>query len=133
MEEKRRLLIALGSNFNQQSNMNKAEGLLRHFFGGIVFTPTVWTDPIDNPLPDKYLNRLATTMTHQSLAAVERILKEIERECGRMEVDSKQGAVSMDIDILLYGDTRYHECDWQRPYIHTLLALLKEEQAHPHD
>ena len=94
MEEKRRLLIALGSNFNQQSNMNKAEGLLRHFFGGIVFTPTVWTDPIDNPLPDKYLNRLATTMTHQSLAAVERILKEIERECGRMEVDSKQGVRS---------------------------------------
>ena len=43
-------------------------------------------------------------------------LKAIEKEGHR-----SRGHVTIDLDLMLYNDARYHEKDWPRPYIQLLI------------
>jgi len=43
---------------------------------------------------------------------LQQLLKKTEAETGRTKE-----AVTIDLDLLQYDDQRYHERDWQRPYI----------------
>ncbi len=123
MTEPTKLIIAFGTNIDQEANMRIAERLVRRLFPEIDFTRPMWTDPIDID-SDKYLNRLACTYTRHDLPQIERALKQIEHKCGRSRAECTKGIVRMDIDILRYGDQRYHSKDWQRPYIKTLMEQL---------
>lgn len=124
MEKKSTILLALGSNYNAEKNMERAKGLLQHLFSGVVYSSSIWTDPI-NINSDKFLNCLAYAESTHTVSQLLIALKQIERRCGDSKSLRRMSTVRMDIDILKYKDVVYHEKDWSRPYIRELLDELK--------
>ena len=71
-----------------------------------------------------YLNQLVYATTSLSVDELQSALKNIELCLGRTTEDRQKGIVRIDLDLLQYGDQRYHLRDWDRPYIK---ALLREK------
>lgn len=115
------LIISLGSNTNQDMNMFLAEHLIEKMLPGIIFTEGLWNEPIGLKSNDKFLNKLAYGTTNHGYMQISRALKHIERVCGSYKAERNKNVIKMDIDILLFGDTKYHIEDWDRPYIKELL------------
>ena len=55
-------------------------------------------------------------------------LKQIERQCGDTRMARSRGEVIMDIDLLRYDDELFHQSDWQRHYIKTLMEEMLQIQ-----
>lgn len=124
MDDSRQVILALGSNSEQEVNMYKAKALLVALFGTIDFSKVVWTQPIGIRSND-FLNCLAVSRTSLDVARLNSALKKIEHLCGDTSENRKENVVKMDIDILRYDTTIMHEKDWDRPYILSLLDEMK--------
>nr|MBP7472425.1 2-amino-4-hydroxy-6-hydroxymethyldihydropteridine diphosphokinase [Prevotella sp.] len=123
MSKRVKLILALGSNTDQENNFSRVIPLLRDLFGArLFFTDSIWTDPIGID-SDKYLNCLAVTSVTHGRLQIERALKNIEKKMGTTKGTKGNGIINMDIDILQYGDEKCHLDDWNRPYI---IKLMKE-------
>ncbi len=121
--ENRTMIIALGSNFNQETNIEKAVAMLTKIFkGNIIFSAKLWTEPLDIE-SDRFLNCIVKVHTEHDLYWVQERTKAIEKACGRTKADKSKNIVKMDIDILKYGDEILREKDMSRTYI---TELLKE-------
>lgn len=121
MAEKYKLIIALGSNHNQEKNIETAKSRLHDTFkSDVVFTQSIWTEPIGIE-SDMFLNCLAFILTKHKLTQVQKVVKNIERLCGSTKGERRENIIRMDIDILLYGEQRMHEGDWEREYVKTLI------------
>ena len=126
MTKKAEIIIALGSNTNQQNNIDQACAELKAMLPGLRFTQTLWTDPI-NMISPKFLNCIAwgtTTLPQDQLQA---LLKATERHHGDLFELRVQNIVKLDLDLLIYGTERLHLNDWKRPYICKLLKNIYEE------
>lgn len=119
------LTLSLGTNFEQEDHMDRAVEALDEFFQGtIIFSPSMWTEPVGLPGSDMFLNRLGRVDTDLDLVPLVRELKRIETACGRSPERKARGRIDMDIDVLEYGSRRYHDADWIRPYVARLLKEL---------
>ena len=123
MDKMRQVILALGTNCEQLRNMEKAKGMLADILWNISFSSQTWTAPI-GIVSDQFLNCLAIGETSQSLSSLLSAIKRIERECGDSTALRQENIVRMDIDILLFGDKKMHNLDWQRPYIQQLMKEL---------
>ncbi|MBR5061441.1 MAG: 2-amino-4-hydroxy-6-hydroxymethyldihydropteridine diphosphokinase [Prevotella sp.] len=123
MDKTRQVILALGTNHGQEPNMNQAKDMLTRLLDGIRFSSLAWTAPI-GIVSDHFLNCLAIGETSLSLPSLLSAIKRIERKCGDTTSLRQENIVCMDIDILLFGDKRMHERDWQRPYIQQLMNEL---------
>lgn len=126
-----RAIIALGSNARQaEANFGKAlEAMCRDGNVTVVkSTQRVWTKPVacDGIVADchQFLNCLIAIDTTLDYAMLNGKLKEVEAECGATKADKWQGRVAIDLDILSFGDERYHLDDWNRQYIQALIQEL---------
>ena len=117
------VVLALGSNYEQRKNISACKQMLELFFPGIVFTRELWTDPIGMVSP-KFLNCLACFDTTHTLNQLKVAIKRAEGKCGNRKAQRSRGIVSIDVDILLYGDKKLHEADWERPYVKELMESL---------
>ena len=63
-----------------------------------------------------YMNRLVVGKTELSVDDLQNLLKQIESETRRTHE-----AVTIDLDLMQYDGQRYHEKDWQRPYVTMLI------------
>lgn len=72
----------------------------------------------------KFLNCLVSIVTDHSYEELNARLKEIEGQAGATREDKRKGIVTLDLDILSYNDKRYHEADWNREYIQTLMQNI---------
>ena len=52
------------------------------------------------------------------------MLKGMEIDAGRTQEKSAAGIIPLDIDILMYGDKKYKDEDWQREYNIRLLSSI---------
>lgn len=116
------VIIALGSNTNPRRNMERAMAALRGVMPDIVFTELVETEPVGMK-SSRFLNCMARATAAVTLEQLTRCVKDIERMLG----DDGHGSnvVNMDIDILLYGDRKFHTADWERDYIKRLYDKMK--------
>ncbi len=129
MGKKQKVILSLGANENQESNMQLAQYKLERLLSNqVIFSETMWTTPIGID-SDRFLNCLAVAHTHHSFTQLHRALKQIERSLGSLRAERKRGVVKMDIDILLFGDSRYHIDDWQRNYVRRLLERMGEKTS----
>ena len=71
-----------------------------------------------------YLNQLVEATTALTADELTQALKDIEQQMGRTQEDRRRGIVRIDLDLLLYGEQRYHLRDWERPYVKALLPVL---------
>lgn len=117
------ILIALGSNYEQLQNVEKAKAGLQTLFPNIRFSRSLWTEPIGIESP-RFVNALAEAYTSLPQDEIVRQLKRLEQECGRTAEKKKQGIIRIDLDLMQYGTERLHPEDWDREYIVTLLEDL---------
>lgn len=119
----RKIIIALGSNTEQEAHVGLAMEMLRRHFGKMRFSRKMWTQPI-GIRSDLFLNVLAEADVCMPVEEVTRRLKDIEVVCGRCQEEGESTKVEIDIDLLLYGSEKYHESDWQREYVQELLQEM---------
>jgi 2-amino-4-hydroxy-6-hydroxymethyldihydropteridine diphosphokinase len=122
--KKKKLLLCLGSNFDQEENIAKARKLLCNIFGDIAFSQNLWTTPIGKGT-SLYLNCLAITETTMDRDELNTLLKQTERSLGRTQTEKEKNIVRIDIDILRYDKQKLHPEDWERYYVKQLLQQLK--------
>lgn len=119
-----RILIALGSNHEQKKNVAFAMERLHSFFPSISFSRMLWTEPI-GIASDRFVNALALADTDKEQEEVERILKQVEKECGRTREEKMRNIIRLDLDLLQWGTVRLREQDWERDYIRLLLQEMQ--------
>ncbi|MBR5918994.1 MAG: 2-amino-4-hydroxy-6-hydroxymethyldihydropteridine diphosphokinase [Prevotella sp.] len=124
MTEAKDLIISIGTNVEQSINMFMGKRRLEELLHSVQYSTEVWSDAIDLPESDRFLNCLARVRTVHGLKQVQQALKQIERRCGVSQAMKHTGIVKLDLDILLYGNERFHEEDWERPYIQQLMREL---------
>ena len=115
-----RFLLSIGCNVNREEQMSRVQEVLTKTFPGITFSKII-ISPDDTNEGAPYSNCIARGNSDLSETELCYTLKAIERQLGR--TDSKS-VMMMDIDLLQYGDTKYHHSDWERPYIKALLTFL---------
>lgn len=128
MEEKNRVVLSLGSNFNPEENIGCAAEKLRILFDTVCFSEAVYTAPIgDYPADRPFLNQVVIAYTRMSTAEeLKALLKEIETTLGRNENSKAVGLIPIDIDLLQWNTTVLKPADMEREYI--LSGLLSLER-----
>ena len=117
------VILCLGSNADQEANIQQAQQLLRNEYASIDFTPSIWTEPVGVVSPP-YLNCLATMSIKDSLSCLHDKTKAIERLMHSSREERKDNIVRIDIDILSFDHKYYHEDDWSRDYVKRLIQDL---------
>lgn len=117
------VLISIGSNQNPFQNMEEAIHLLSQFLIDACVTPIIITTPFGSQYRNDFHNCLLRADTSFTFEILESRLKHIEQLLGRTSDSKLTGIVPIDIDILQYGNDKYHLRDWQRPYVAELLDL----------
>ena len=120
-----RVILSLAANRYQKSNLAKARQCLGEVFSELRYTTEQWTEPLSSTRQDPYLNQLAEGDTELTLETLNRRLKQIETDFGRTAEKKRLGIVPIDLDILEFDGQRYHERDWQRSYVTSLLVELQ--------
>lgn len=123
MKESHSVILCLGSNADQEANIQQAQQLLRNEYASIDFTPSIWTEPVGVVSPP-YLNCLATMSIKDSLSCLHNKTKAIERLMHSSREERKDNIVRIDIDILSFDHKHYHEDDWSRDYVKRLIQDL---------
>lgn len=118
------VLLAIGSNFQQELNMQKAVELLLKAVPEIVFSRWVWTEPIGVESPP-FLNCLAYGQCSDDLLMVTNTFKTIEVLLGSTKEARLRGEVAIDIDLLQWDFQKVRPADWERPYVEMLWKELK--------
>ena len=122
MQSLHKIILAIGSNHNAESNIVLAKMKIQNLFKDVIFTEELWTDPIGLPEgTEPFLNCLAQGYTRHGLSQIKMGLKRLERECGNSKGKRSENIVALDVDVLLYGDVKLKEDDWNRPYVKKLM------------
>ena len=109
--------IALGSNLgDRQKNIDLAKGLLKENRIKILKESSVIeTDAVGGPKQNKYLNAVVKVETLLSPFEFLKTLSSIENQLGRTR-EVKNGARTIDLDILLYGNRKINSEELTVPH-----------------
>ena len=110
-------ILCLGSNSDRHTRMEAARKALAISFPDIRFGREMTTEAIGNTFLSPFSNQLALFKTTFSAEEVRSILKQIEKENGRMPEDKAQGVVKLDIDLLIYDNTILKPDDMEKEFI----------------
>ena len=110
-------IIALGSNTDSEQNIAKAQELLKRAFNNIRFSNPVYTEPINIPNPNLFLNMVATLDSSLNEEEIQSILKKIEKEMGRIPAKNIKHQIIIDLDLIKWGDKILKTDDFSRKYI----------------
>lgn len=122
--EMHRVILSLAANRYQKSNLAKARVCLGKLLTDVSYTSELWTEPLSSSRRELYLNQLAEGTTSLTLDELNKQLKDIETSFGRTAQKRRLGIVPIDIDILAFDGEHYHERDWQRSYVTSLIGEL---------
>lgn len=121
MTKENYIIISIGSNYNQKENISFAKKKLAGMLGEQTsFTRDMWTEPVGIQ-SEKFINCICISTTRHTLLQLTKAFKQLEKKCERSKKNDLINKIPLDIDILLYGDQRYHDKDWERQYIQELL------------
>jgi len=116
-------LLCLGSNENRIARMTSAREALKANFPHIRFGTEMETEAIGSGFLSPFSNQVAWFETSLSSEQVRGILKQIERDNGRLPEDKALGIVKLDIDLLMYDDCVLKPADMEKEYV---LVGMKE-------
>ena len=97
--------LGIGSNIDAAHNIDKAKAALKQLFKMVRFSRTFESEAIGFS-GDNFLNLVAEVDTQVSLELLIEQLKTLEDSLGRVRGGAKFSSRHIDIDILLYGDTK---------------------------
>ena len=128
--------LSLGSNFQRENNLRDAVKLLTNEFGELTISPVYRSAP-DNGEGEYYFNCCVGFNTDKPLATCRELFRQIENNLDRDRTIKTR--VTIDIDILLYGDAVSTQDQSQlphsdiidKPYVLIPLADLAPDLIHP--
>lgn len=128
MGKKKRIIISIGSNFNQTENIDFAKRQLSTVLeDDIVFSKEIWTMPV-GIVSDKFINCICVSSTSHTYTQMKNAFKHIEKQCGRSKKNNMGNKIPLDIDILMYDEEKFHTDDWSREYIKRLIGDFENEK-----
>ena len=110
-------LLCLGSNFNREAHMEAAREALTSAFPNIRLGIEMETEAIGSDFLSPFSNQVASFETSLSAEEVRTILKQIERDHGRLPEDKSHGIVKIDIDLLMYDDCVLKPQDLKKDFV----------------
>ena len=110
-------LLCLGSNFNREAHMGAAREALTSAFPNIRLDIEMETEAIGSDFLSPFSNQVASFETSLSAEEVRTILKQIERDHGRLPEDKSHGIVKIDIDLLMYDDCVLKPQDLKKDFV----------------
>lgn len=119
--------ICIGSNYHREENMQIAQKRLAELFPLICFAKERETKPLSLHNQSLFSNQIACFYTDMNPDALVGHLKRIEAEAGRRSEDKAQERISLDIDLLSYGNRILKPEDLKRDYIVEGLNELNEQ------
>ena len=120
-----RAVIAVGSNNGAAGHVEKAVSIMRENFDVLKMSRQLSTEPIGMPQgTPAFVNMIVICHCDIDTDHLTALLKEIERQCGNTPEKRKHGIVSVDLDLLMFDDIRFHISDWNRWYIKQLTEEL---------
>ncbi|MFO7705452.1 MAG: 2-amino-4-hydroxy-6-hydroxymethyldihydropteridine diphosphokinase [Halopseudomonas sp.] len=96
------VFLGVGSNTDREQHLGRGLGALEQLLGPLDVSPVFESDAV-GVLGRRFLNLVVGAETHLSLIDLTSGLKAIEAACGRRDSPSP-GRITLDIDILCYGD-----------------------------
>jgi 2-amino-4-hydroxy-6-hydroxymethyldihydropteridine diphosphokinase len=138
--------IGVGSNHEAETNLRKGIALLRKKFLVTAVSPVYESAPVNKSDTAPYLNAAVAIETDMQPHEIKSLLVEIENECGRVRIDAegkKSKVVTLDFDLLLYGDCvtsyEFNEKTYHLPhndilkyaYVAIPLADIADDFVHP--
>ena len=110
-------ILCLGSNFYRIAHMAYAQRELKKHFPTIRFSEEMETEAIGSRFLSPFSNQVASFETTLSSEEVRAILKQIERDLGRLPEEKPQGVIRIDIDLLMYDDCVLKPADLERDFV----------------
>ena len=110
-------LLCLGSNIDRETHLESARMALTQAFPNIRFASEMVTEAIGSRFLSPFSNQVAKMETSLTAEEIRTILKQIERDNGRMPEDKAKGIVKLDIDLLTHGDKILKPEDMQKDFV----------------
>lgn len=109
-----RVYVSIGSNQQPHQHIRQALDLLQEQFDSVEISPVYESAAVGFD-GDNFLNLVVAFDTDRSLDNVDRVLGEIEEQCGRVRQPQKFAPRTMDLDLLLFDDLVVHDEQWDIP------------------
>lgn len=130
--------VSVGSNIDRDANVREALRLMAEQFGALRVSSVYETETVGFRGPNFY-NLVVGLETDRPLPEVARILSGIEDQRGRRRDGASFHDRTLDLDVLLYGDTVNHAPPWDIPRTDILeyafvlcpLAEIAGDLVHP--
>ena len=110
-------LLCLGSNLDGATRLSAARHALLSHFPDIRFSQEMVTEAIGTGFLSPFHNQVARFTTPLSAEEVRAILKQIERDNGRLPEDKANGIVKLDIDLLVVDEVVLKAKDLEREFV----------------
>ena len=117
-------LLCIGSNLDAATRLSAARTVLLSHFPDIRFSQEMVTEAIGSGFLSPFHNQVARLTTPLDADSVRTILKQIERDNGRLPEDKANGIVKLDIDLLMYDDCVLKPKDLEREFVRIGLEEL---------
>jgi 2-amino-4-hydroxy-6-hydroxymethyldihydropteridine diphosphokinase len=132
------VFVAAGSNVDPIAHLSRALHALGDTYGELTVSPAYRNAAVGFTGED-FINIVVAFRTDEPVQRVRARLQEIEAACGRPPAAPKWAPRTMDLDILLYGDTVSDEPGLllprpdlaRRPYMLKPMADIAPERLHP--
>jgi len=130
--------LGIGSNIHPLQNISQCLDALLLQFNDLNFSSVFESEAVGFD-GDNFLNMVVSMQTDMPLQKLIAVLKKIEDDFGRDRTQAKFSGRTMDIDILVYGDTtgKHEGIELPRPeisenaYVLWPLSQLAKQQRHP--
>ena len=109
-----RVYVAIGSNLERQKHIEKALSLLGALFGPLQLSKVYESSALD-PSQGNYYNLVVSCSTIERPESITQTLKSVERQLGRRADETKLGRVTIDLDLLIYGDEIFESTQFSLP------------------
>lgn len=131
------VFVGIGSNIEPREHVAQALTALRHHFGGLDVS-TIYSCPSVGFSGNDFVNLVVGFQSTASIEAVQQTLRVIESDCGR-DRSARDGSRTMDLDMLLFGETVFDNGDIRVPRADILeyafvlrpLAQMRPAAMHP--
>lgn len=102
------VFVSIGSNIDREKNIRAAVRELALHYGALRLSP-VYECKAYGFDGENFYNLVAGFDTGESVDQIKSLLTQIEDRCGRVRAENRFSSRTLDLDLLLYGETVQHD------------------------
>lgn len=102
------VFVSIGSNIDRKKNIREAVRELTTHYGALRLSP-VYECKAYGFDGENFYNLVVSFDTSESVDQIKKRLVQIEDRCGRTRAENRFSSRTLDLDLLLYGETIHHD------------------------